>query len=147
MMIDDPILEWLELDERGILARASMEAVSSRVRETFRHLYIEVLHVPRGCELLISDSPAVTLRYLAGHNSVIPNVAIGDSHSVVLPLASDCMVAIGPAPVDAELSSDQVDYFNRLQVQIAYRYVYYRPGSTLKPLVEATMPTRAQQRI
>jgi Protein of unknown function (DUF4238) len=147
LILEEPISEWLELDRRGILARASIEAMFRRVRDAFRSLAIEVLHVPHGCELLIADSPAVTLQYLAGNTSIIPNVAIGDAHSVVLPLARDCMVAIGPNPEDGQLSPDQVIFFNRLQIQMAYRYVYYRPGSRLKALVQATMPTRAQQQI
>jgi len=89
LILDEPISKWLELDKRGALPRASIEAMFRRVREAFRTQAIEVWHVPLGCELLISDSPAVTIRYLAGNTSVEPNVAIGDAHCVALPLARD----------------------------------------------------------
>lgn len=87
MILEGSISEWLALDARGALVRTSMEAMFRRVRETLRAVAVEVLHVPRGYELLISDSPAVTLRYLAGKRGIEPNVAIGDSNCIVLPLA------------------------------------------------------------
>ena len=45
-----------------------------------------------GYELLISDSPAFTFRYLGEDTNVKLNVAIGDSHVIALPLAQDCLV-------------------------------------------------------
>lgn len=138
-VLDDPVSRWQELEKRGALVRASMEAMFRRVRETVRAQAVEVWHVPRGYELLISDSPAVTFRYLAGNTSIEPNVAIGDADSIALPLARDCLVAIGPAAKDSELSPDQVSFFNRLQIEIGYRHVYYQPGSSLKTFVEAEL--------
>jgi len=129
MILEDPISKWLALDKRGALIRMSMEAMFRRLREALRNQAVEVWHVPRGYELLISDSPAVTFRYLAGNTSIEPNVAIGDSNSIALPLARDCLVAIGAKAKDGELLPDQVSFFNRLQIEISHRRVYYRPGN------------------
>jgi len=136
-LLDEPLAKWRSLDERGVIARASIESMFRRVRETFRPLAVEVWHVPSGRELLISDSPAVAFRYSNDRTIVQPNVAIGDATCITLPLAQDCLVAIGPEPKDEELTPDNVDLFNRLQVEGAYRYVYYRPGSRLKAFVQA----------
>ncbi len=139
MILEDPISKWQALDTRGALVRTSMEAMFRRVREALRTQAVEVWHVPRGYELLISDSPALTFRYLAGNTSIEPNVAIGDSHSIALPLARDCLVAIGREAKDSELLPDQVSFFNRLQIEISHRRVYYHPGSGLKAFVQATL--------
>jgi len=138
IVLQDPIERWQDLDRRGALVRTSMEAMFRRVRETLRTQAVEVWHVPHGHELLISDSPAVTFRYLAGYTHIVPNVAIGDADSIALPLARDCLVAIGPEAKDDELSSEQVAFFNQLQIAVGDRHVYYRPGSGLKAFVLAT---------
>lgn len=139
LILEGPIAKWRDLDERGALVRTSMEAMFRRVRQTVRTQEVEVWHVPRGHELLISDSPAVTFRYFAENMGVEPNVPIGDPDSIALPLARDCLVAIGPKAKDGELSPDQVSFFNRLQIAVSYRYVYYHPMSGLGKFVQATL--------
>ncbi len=138
MILEGPISKWQALDASGALVRTSMEAMFRRVRETLRTQAVEVLHVPRGNELLISDSPAVTFRYLAGNMGIEPNVALGDSNGIVLPLARDCLVVIGPEAKEAELLPDQIAFFNRLQIEVSYRHVYCHPRSGLKAFVQAT---------
>jgi hypothetical protein len=138
-LLDEHISKWRSLDTRGATVRASMEGMFRRVRVVLGPQAVEVLHVPMGYELLISDAPAFTFRYLDGNTSVMPNVAIGDSHGIALPVARDCLVAIGPKAKDDELLPDQVSLFNQLQVTIGHRYVYYRPGSGLKAFVQAML--------
>ena len=139
IIMEDPISKWQALDKRGALIRTSMETMFRRVRDALRAQAVEVWHVPRGYELLISDSPAVAFRYLAGNTSIEPNVAIGDSDSIVLPLARDCLVAIGPEAKDSELLPDQVSFFNRLQIETSHRHVYYHPGGGLREFVQAAL--------
>jgi hypothetical protein len=139
ILLEGPIAQWQDLDRRGALVRTSMEVMFRRIREALRVQAVEVWHVPPGHELLISDSPAVTFRYLAENIGVESNVAIGDAHCIVLPLARDCLVAIGPNARDSELSPDQVGFFNKLQIAVAYRYVYYHPTSRLRDFVQAML--------
>lgn len=145
IILESPIAKWQELDVRGALVRTSMEAMFRRIRQALRTQAIEVWHVPRGHELLISDSPAITFRYLAGKTSVEPNVAIGDADSIVLPLSRDCLVAIGPKAKDGGLLPDQVSFFNRLQIAVSYRYVYYHPMSGLGGFVKATLASQGRE--
>jgi hypothetical protein len=137
MILEEPISRWRSLDARGGIVRVSMEGMFRRVREAIRGQAVEIWHVPSGCELLISDSPAFTFRYSEGNTHIEANVAIGDSHGIAMPLARDCLAAIGPVNKDDELSPDQVSLFNRLQIELAYRYVYYHPGSALRTFVQA----------
>jgi Protein of unknown function (DUF4238) len=138
-VLEEPISKWRALDTRGAIVRASMEAMFRRVRAALRPQAVEVWHVPSGHELLISDSPAFTFRYLRENTSIEPNVAIGDSHGIALPLAWDCLAVIGPNAKDDELLPDQVSLFNRLQVEVGHRHVYYRPRSGLKTFVQAML--------
>jgi hypothetical protein len=80
-----------------------------------------------------------TFRYLNESAIIQPNVAISDSHGIALPLARDCLVAIGPAAKDDELLPEQICLFNRVQVGIGHRHVYYRPGSALNTFVRAML--------
>ena len=139
MLLDEPISKWRSLDTRGVTVRTSMESMFRRVRAALRRQAVEVWHVPIGYELLISDSPAFTFRYLDGNTSVLPNVAIGDSHGIALPVARDCLVVIGPEAKDDELLPGQVSLFNELQVTVSHQYVYYRPGSGLKIFVQTML--------
>jgi len=138
-VLEEPISKWRVLDERGAIIRASMEAAFRRVREALRPQAVEVWHAPPGYELLISDSPAFTFRYYGESMNIELNVAIGDSHGIALPLAQDCLAVIGPKAKDDMLLPDQVSLFNRIQIELAYQHVYYRPGSALKAFVQATL--------
>jgi hypothetical protein len=138
-VLDEAIAKWRALDARGATVRVSMEAMFRRVRAALRAQTVEIWHIPQGHELLISDTPAFTFRYLAENTTIQPNVAIGDSHGIALPLARDCLAVIGPAAKDDDLTPDQVRLFNQVQVVIAHRHVYYRPGSGLGAFVRAML--------
>lgn len=136
-VLDEPIAKWRALDGRGATVRVSMEAMFRRLGAALRAQAVEVWHVPRGHELLISDTPAFTFRYLGENAAIQLRVAIGDCHGIALPLARDCLAVIGPAAKDDDLTPDQVRLFNQVQVGITHRHVYYRPGSGLGAFVRA----------
>jgi hypothetical protein len=96
---------------------------------------IEVWHVPRDTELLISDNAAFTFVYSDSNSKISMNMAFGDSHGAALPIARDCLVAIGAAAKDDVFLTDKVDLFNELQVRNADAHVYFRPGSGLEAFV------------
>jgi len=121
---------WNDLQSSGKLARASMGLMFERIRSGLRKLDLEIWHVPSGSELLISDSPAFTFRYNK-LGRISTGCALGDAHGVAMPLAKDCLVAIGPAHKEDTFSEDHVVLFNRLQISRAIHFVWYRPGSGL----------------
>jgi hypothetical protein len=136
ILLEGTFNQWRSLDKRGVIARAGIEAMFSRVSDALRPQQVEVWHVPPGHELLISDSPAITFRYSSDHARIQANVAIGDASGIALPLARDCLAVIGPKPKDEELLPCTVELFNQLQVEGARRYVYYHPGGRLKAFVQ-----------
>jgi hypothetical protein len=136
VVLAEPFREWRTLAERGAIARVSMEAMFHRIRAMLEQSWaVEVWHIPDGLELLISDSPAITIRYDERLN-MQTHVAVGDANCIVMPIARDCLVALGPTSKDDVLLRNQVELFNRLQVGSAYEHVYYRPGSDLRAFVE-----------
>ena len=94
-------------------------------------------------ELLISDSPAIALRYSSDQMRFQANVAIADASGIALLLARDCLAVIGPKPRDDELLPSAVELFNRLQVEGTHQYVYYHPDGRLKPFVQSAIPPAA----
>lgn len=103
--------------------------------EALEKLLQKLPDVPAGKELIISDAPAFTFAYKSD-GTMATRMAIGDSHGIALPVTSKCLVEIGPEPKDEELLPDLVGDLNRMQVELAERQVYYKPGSSVKRFVE-----------
>lgn len=99
---------------------------------------VQIWRTPPGAELLISDSPAFTMRYSADRRTVRPNVAIGDAHAIVMPLGRTTLACTGPKKKRAILTAEQVDFFNSTLIQNADRFVYYHPESQLKSFISRT---------
>lgn len=112
VIVDKPNAEWLDFNTRGALARISIENMFERIINSFIPQGLEVWHVNPLHELLISDSPAYTIRYSDDNTTIIPNVAIGDSHGAVLPIAADCIIVIGPAEKDDQLPPETAEAHN-----------------------------------
>lgn len=146
IIVNRPIDEWLDLNAQGALARVSMENLFERIARSFDPLGLEVWHVEPPDELLISDSPAYTIRYSNSNTVVTPNVALGDSHGTMLPIATDCIIAIGPNDKDDHLPPETAELHNRLQVITADEYVYYRPTRDLRAFVESVLESHDSQR-
>jgi hypothetical protein len=130
--------KWKEYEESGALLRVSLEQSFYRVRSGLDDLTVQVLHVPLGQELIVSDSPAFTFAYDADGRMAI-RMAIGDSNGIALPITSKCFVAISPEAKDEEIAPELVEHLNRVQVQLAERQLYYRPGSPSKRHIEAAL--------
>jgi hypothetical protein len=135
-VVDGALAPWRDAIENGALTRVALESLFERIRSGLRGMPIEVWHVPLGNELLISDNAAFTFAYTDDGANITTNMAFGDSHGVVLPLASDCLVAVGSVPKDDRLVPAQVAFFNDLQIRNADAYVYFRPRSALAGFVK-----------
>ncbi|MEU8663017.1 DUF4238 domain-containing protein [Actinoplanes philippinensis] len=136
-MVQPYVDDWMTLHERGLTARASMESMLQRVRATLGPLHLQIWRTPPGKEFLISDSPCLTLQYQDGDRFIKPHIAIGDAHTVAMPISNDCLLSVGPETSDEVFTEWNVDLFNRLQLMSAYEHVYYRPGSSLANWIAA----------
>lgn len=135
LVLRQPFQKWQEFEQTGVLLRASLERSFYRVCSTLEEVAVQVLHVPAGKELIISDAPAFTFAYNPD-GTMTTRMAIGDSHGIALPVTSRCLVEIGLEPKDEELLPGLVDDLNRIQIELAERQVYYNPGSSIKRFVE-----------
>ncbi|MCC9707308.1 DUF4238 domain-containing protein [Streptomyces sp. MNU76] len=116
----------------GALFRVRIEASFARARGLLDSHCVQIL-TPQHGEFLIGDTPAVTVRRdgpLISHS-----MAIGDSHSVVLPIGPRYVLSTGPHPAYLPVPPAQVDELNTLQIRTARRYLYTRPGSPLRPFI------------
>jgi hypothetical protein len=142
-VLDDVMRPWRDSVERGALARVSLVSLFERISAGLRGLPIEVWHTAPGSELLISDNAAFTFAFSPDGTSAETNMAFGDSQGAALPIARDCLVAIGSTPRDELLPSGTASLLNELQVCNADTYVYFRPGSNLATFVDRAVRTRA----
>jgi hypothetical protein len=133
-LLKESLDKWSELQASGKLARASMGAMFERIRTGLRGLDLEILHAPSGRELIISDTPAFTFRFDDAAR-IDTGCAVGDARGIAMPIAKDCLVAIGSAHKNHNMSGDEVAFFNRLQIERAVRFVWFRPGSGLGAFV------------
>ena len=134
-LLDDTIAPWREHMASGALTRVTLESLFERIRDGLRGMPLEVWHAPRGWEFMISDNAAFTFAYSDRGKKIATNMAFGDAHGALLPIARDCLIATGPRPKDEVLLPDKVELFNELQVRNADAYVYFRPGSGLEASV------------
>jgi hypothetical protein len=135
-LLDTYFGKWLEFERNGALLRISLELNFERVRAALDELTLEVLHTPPGVELVISDAPAFTFSKSPDGSFVLME-AIGDSHGIGMPISRHCFVAISPDKKDLEIGVDMVKRLNRIQVLLAERQIYYRPGSGIGRFIDA----------
>ena len=119
----------------GVLFRVRVEDLFRKVRGDLRSAGLEILRPERG-EFLIGDTPALTLGR-DGRVRVLGGVSLGDAANVLLPLSPTCCAGLGPAHRTHRVPKDVVDRINTIQVQAAYRHVYFRPGSGLQTFVRS----------
>ncbi|MET8453935.1 DUF4238 domain-containing protein [Streptomyces sp. NPDC005209] len=121
----------------GALLRVRIEDSFHKARELMAQWSLEILE-PEDGEFLIGDNPALTVRY-EGTN-LLYSMALGDSHTTVLPIGPRHMIALGPADVHGRIPKHLVDHMNVLQLKAARRYAYTRPGSPLAALIREIGP-------
>ncbi|MFH8873213.1 DUF4238 domain-containing protein [Streptomyces griseus] len=111
----------------GALFRTSIESMFNRVRATASNWQLEVL-TPESGQFLIGDNPAVTVRTDTRPWSY--SMAIGDAHSLVLPITPRHLLALGRNNIVSTIPRALMDQINIVQIRAADRYVYMHPRST-----------------
>jgi hypothetical protein len=59
LVLRQPFQKWQEFEQTGVLLRVSLERSFYRVYSTLGEAAVQVLHVPAGKELIISDACTV----------------------------------------------------------------------------------------
>lgn len=68
------------------------------------------------------------------------DMALGDAHTIILPIGPTYLLSIGPHPNHLPVPRARVDELNTPQTRAAGRYVYTRPGSPCAPSSSARSP-------
>ena len=145
---DDPARLELALDEfyrpvdelvaSDAVFRISLEDRFERVRKGFEAFGLKVLS-SHDREFLIGDVPVLAMREGHGGLGIFDGVGLANADEIVLPLTPHHVVVLGQGNESRQATGDEVDRYNTLQVRIAYRYVYFRPGSGLTAFVRSLL--------
>jgi len=157
--IDDPVIlrghheertglvaagnEALEIERAYLLSEAerrlgqgseafadNLEEHLEQVRVYFTERTFEI-GVAREGELLIGDSPALTVDHQRRAVGFLQGVPLNQADSLVFPLTPTLVFAGGGEPAYRDLARAAVGNVNRIQVAGAVRRVFFRPGSGL----------------
>lgn len=129
---DEVLRPTVEAYLNGALFRVRIEDNFRKARQFAAQSALQILE-PEDGEFLIGDNPALTMRYEGDH--LLYGMALGDSHTTVLPIGPRHALALAPANEYVRASKAAVDQINVLQIKAARRYVYTRPGSRLAELI------------
>jgi hypothetical protein len=113
----------------GKLFRTSIENTFYKVQAMASTWGVEVL-MPETGQFLIGDNPALTIR--TEGSTTTYGMAFGEAHTLVLPIGSRHLLALGPENVMGTIPRAVVDRLNTVQVHAAERYVYMHPKSGLQ---------------
>ncbi|MEU0413628.1 DUF4238 domain-containing protein [Streptomyces griseorubiginosus] len=113
--------------ENGKLFRTSIENMFNKVRAEAAKWRLEVL-TPESGQFLIGDNPAVSVR--TDRKPFSYNMAVGDAHSIVLPISPRHLLALGRDNLVGTIPRAAVNDLNTVQIRAADQYVYMHPQST-----------------
>lgn len=130
------------LVKSGALFRVSLEDRFERIRIGFQAFDLKILTAQER-EFLIGDVPVLMMREGHGGLGFFDGVGIGNADEIVMPLTPYHVAVLGQGSESREATDDEVDHYNTLQVRIAYRHVYFRPGSGLTGFVRSVLGTKA----
>jgi hypothetical protein len=141
LFLDQMMQPSIDRAVSGQLFRVRIEDLFSQARQWMRGQGLEIL-TPASGEFLIGDVPALTIRHGLSQAGVLGGIALGDAHTVIMPLGPRHLAALGRTDLTGELSSDQVASINARQVASAIEYAYLRPGSGLEQTVRSLAERR-----
>ena len=74
---------------------------------------------------------------------IFDGVGLANADEIVLPLTPHHVAVLGQGNHSREATVGEVDRYNTLQVRLAYRYVYFKPGGGLTPFVRSLLGAEA----
>lgn len=127
----------VDLHNGGGLFRLSVQRLFEKVRDRFDVRGVEIL-APANArkEFLLGDVPAITIDQ-AGTYGLAHGVTVDEAEKIVMPLAPNLLVAIGPQNGARRIVDAEVDRYNEMQVREARDYVLYRPGANFAAAIAA----------
>lgn len=127
----------VDLHKTGGLFRLSVQRLFEKVCDRFDVKGVEILTPANaGKEFLLGDVPAITIDQ-AGSYGLSHGVTVDEAEQIVMPLAPNLLVAIGPQNGARRIADADVDRYNEMQVREARGYVLYRPGANFVTAIPA----------
>ena len=126
------IAEMTSEKDRGSFFRVGLEDKFRRYRDVTRSYGVEIL-VPESGEFIIGDVPALAIRLGQSTTGVRSGVGLATADELAIPLGPKSLAVLRNAGRTGfgKASSAEVESYNTMQIQAAYRHVHFRPGSGL----------------
>ena len=105
--------------------------ILAEMQGLFRSLGLGIWTCETGEELLIGDTPSVTIDRTGTRTGLDSGVWPGSAANVFMPLDPSTLAIIGRTDEEGILPSSAIQEFNLIQCQRARRRVFCRPGSGL----------------
>jgi hypothetical protein len=148
----DAGLQWFNRHVHEGVLRDSQEELNS---DSLSRLYkgartmlasraVQVGHA-RQTDLMIGDSPVVTMR--KGQSGVGPHqgVALGDASLICMPIDPHVLITLGLEPGETDLSEAAVCQYNAFQERGFIRWLGCRPGGTADAYMRRTIKARSMR--
>lgn len=123
----------------------SGEWFAKRVREMFdfsrNHFAnnkLEIGRPPVGHQLIIGDSPALTLKS-DGHSTSF-GAPLLEAGTVLLPIGPTYVIGLGKADSWVDLDAGRVDLLNAMQARAALTWVMYHPSASMSTFIDQVRP-------
>lgn len=122
----------------GGLFRLSVQRLYENVLDRFGNRGAEIL-IPASPnkEFLIGDVPAITLKGSTGEFGISQGITVAEADEIFMPFTPRLLVAVGPPNAVRQLSDDEVDEYNEMQVREAKAYVIHRPSANFAARIKA----------
>jgi hypothetical protein len=143
-LVDWLIAEVVELFKNGSMFSVAAVERFERYRQAVNTWGVHLCHVTDDEEFLIGDTPALTVKDgLRGGVENGPGLLNCDY--LVMPLSPKIICALsqrgGPTCVRGQISGRDVERYNFLQVDAAWKWVHFRTGSHLEEFIRKILPT------
>ena len=127
------------LYESGAAFRLRVVDVFEEARRMAAAAGLEIIW-PKSGHFLIGDVPAVSIDSARRALGIRGGVPFGDATSVILPLGPTRLAALGREDRFEAVPAAAVRFTNSLQIEMAHKYVFMRPGTRLESFVAAQRP-------
>ena len=103
----------------------------AQVQGYFRSLNLEILTCDSAGELVIGDTPAISIDWTGTRTGLDSGVWLSEAAAVFMPLTPSILASVGPVNATRSLTSAAITRLNLMQCQRATRRVFCSPGCSL----------------
>lgn len=147
LAVNDRINPVRQLHKKGMLFRFRIVDLFGGAKQAVADAGIRLLRPERGSEFLIGDAPVIISAVPGQRSGMSLGTPIGNAAEAYLPLGPKLAVVINMRNTQhrcVEITSEEVERYNRWEVEAAVHDVIMRPGSELEQFPPMVRPARTE---